>query len=204
MKKVITMLMGLSSLLSASATETETPQLPDNVPGLTQVVELTWYEIDPGVRTYLILLSAVTMELSAELPGGGITATPEQQFDLMQKVMDNTPTDSLTGEYLEFIKAANVINTKIVNVLKVEKPTDIRGVTAVTARYQDELNALYDKYPLAARYFKPDAQMAISFMLMQETDIQRVQIQAAMAGKNQKEIMQTVAAHLRRVAADQM
>ena len=70
MKKVITMLMGLSSLLSASATETETPQLPDNVPGLTQVVELTWYEIDPGVRTYLILLSAVTMELSAELPGG--------------------------------------------------------------------------------------------------------------------------------------
>ena len=204
MKKVINILIAMSSLLSATATASDTPQLPDNVPGLTQVVELTWYEIDPGVRKYLILMSAVTMELSAELPGGGISATPEQQFDLMQKVMDNTPTDSLTGEYLQFIQEANVINTKIVNVLKAEKPTDIRGVTAVTARYQDELNALYEKYPQAARYFKPDAQMAISFMLMQETDIQRVQIQAAMAGKNQKEIMQTVAAHLRRVAADQM
>lgn len=198
------MIVGLSSLLSATATESATAQLPDNVPGLTQVVDLTWYEIDPGVRSYLILMSAVTMELSAELPGCGITATPEQQFDMMQKVMDNTPTDSLTGEYLLFVQEANVINTKIVNDLKAEKPTNIQGVTAISARYQNELNALYDKYPQAARYFKPDAQMAISFMLMQETDIQRVQIQAVMAGKNQKEVMQTVAAHLRRVAADQM
>ncbi len=198
------MIMGLSSLLSATATESATAQLPDNVPGLTQVVELTWYEIDPGVRSYLILMSAVTMELSAELPGCGITATPEQQFDMMQKVMDNTPKDSLTGEYLLFVQEANVINTKIVNDLKAEKPTNIQGVTAISARYQNELNALYDKYPQAARYFKPDAQMAISFMLMRETEIQRVQIQAVMAGKNQKEVMQTVAAHLRRVAADQM
>ena len=203
MKKYFTLLIGISSLLSAYATENTPKELPDNVPGVTQVTQLSWYEIDPGVRTYLILMSAITMELSAELPDGGVAATPEQQFDMMQKVMDNTPTDSLTGEYLQFIQEAKVVNTKIVNTLKAEKPTDVRGVNAVTARYQHELDALYEKYPQAAHYFKPESQMARSFMMLQETDIQRVQIQAMMAGKNQKEIMQTIAAHLRRVAADQ-
>ncbi len=205
MKKSILALACAAFTFCAQAQQEVAPaaELPDNVPGLTMQNTITWYEIDPGVRTYLILLTANTLELSAELPNGGVAPTPDQQFDLMQKVVDKTPLDSLTGEYRQYMEEANVINGKIIEVLKKEKPTNVKGVMEVRSRYMGEIDAINKKYPQAARYFNEEAQMAISIMLMQETDIQRVTIQAAMAGKNQKETMKTVVEHLRRVAADQ-
>lgn len=205
MKRSILALVCAAFAFSAEAQQTAAPttQLPDNVPGFTMKNQLSWFEIDPGVRTYLILLTANTLELSAELPGGGAAPTPEQQFDLMQKVVDATPLDSLTGEYRQYVEEANIINRKIISVLKVEKPTNVAGVMAVRNRYAGEIEALNKKYPQAAKYFSEQAQMAISLMIMRETEIQRVTIQAAMAGKNQKETMKTVVEHLRRVAADQ-
>ena len=199
MKKTLVALLCMAGTLMAQ-TPAPSQTLPDNVPGITMQSSLSWYDIDAGVRTYLILLMANTMELSAEIQGDG---TPEQQFDLMQKVVDATPLDSLSGEYLEFIKEANKINTKIIDTLKAEKPTDVKGVVAVSARFDGELNKLYAKYPQAARYFSKDAQMAISLMMMRETEIQRVFQQALMAGKTPAEINKTVIEHLRRVAADQ-
>ena len=52
-----------------------------------QAVHINWYEIPPDIRRYLILMTAVSMELNAELPDGGINPTPQQQFDMMQKMM---------------------------------------------------------------------------------------------------------------------
>lgn len=203
MKKTLVTLLCMTGTLMAQS-PAPTKSLPDNVPGITMQSSLSWYDIDAGVRTYLILLMANTMELSAEIQGdGSVPPTPEQQFDLMQKVVDATPLDSLSGEYLEFIKEANKINTKIIDTLKTEKPTDVKGVVAVSARFDGELNKLYAKYPQAARYFSKDAQMAITLMLMRETEIQRVSQQAFMAGKTPAEINKTVIEHLRRVAADQ-
>ncbi|MBR2125594.1 MAG: hypothetical protein IJ943_02535 [Akkermansia sp.] len=203
MKKTLVTLLCMAGTLMAQS-PAPTKSLPDNVPGITMQSSLSWYDIDAGVRTYLILLMANTMELSAEIQGdGSVPPTPEQQFDLMQKVVDATPLDSLSGEYLEFIKEANKINTKIIDTLKTEKPTDVKGVVAVSARFDGELNKLYAKYPQAARYFSKDAQMAITLMLMRETEIQRVSQQAFMAGKTPAEINKTVIEHLRRVAADQ-
>ncbi len=209
MKKAYTALACAFSLLTAHAADTEakTVEIPDNVPGFTMQSQLTWYEIDPGVRTYLILLMANTMEQSAILENaaqsGQAEVTPEQQFDLMQKVIELTPIDSLKGEYLEFVKESSEINKRIVAVLKEEKPTNVAGVIAVSSRFDAELESLYAKYPKAAVYFRKDAQMAISLMMMGETDIQRVMMQANMAGKSRDEIMKTVIDHLRRVAADQ-
>lgn len=203
MKKTLVALLCMAGTLMAQ-TPAQSQTLPDNVPGITMQSSLSWYDIDAGVRTYLILLMANTMELSAEIQGDGTELpTPEQQFDLMQKVVDATPLDSLSGEYLEFIKEANKINTKIIDTLKAEKPTDVKGVVAVSARFDGELNKLYAKYPQAARYFSKDAQMSITLMLMRETEIQRVSQQAFMAGKTPAEINKTVIEHLRRVAADQ-
>ena len=203
MKKTLVTLLCMTGTLMAQS-PAPTQSLPDNVPGITMQSSLSWYDIDAGVRTYLILLMANTMELSAEIQGDGTELpTPEQQFDLMQKVVDATPLDSLSGEYLEFIKEANKINTKIIDTLKAEKPTDVKGVVAVSARFDGELNKLYAKYPQAARYFSKDAQMSITLMLMRETEIQRVSQQAFMAGKTPAEINKTVIEHLRRVAADQ-
>ena len=176
MKKTLVTLLCMTGTLMAQS-PAPTKSLPDNVPGITMQSSLSWYDIDAGVRTYLILLMANTMELSAEIQGdGSVPPTPEQQFDLMQKVVDATPLDSLSGEYLEFIKEANKINTKIIDTLKTEKPTDVKGVVAVSARFDGELNKLYAKYPQAARYFSKDAQMAITLMLMRETEIQRVSV----------------------------
>ena len=203
MKKTLIALLCMAGTLMAQ-TPAPSQTLPGNVPGITMQSSLSWYDIDAGVRTYLILLMANTMELSAEIQGDGTELpTPEQQFDLMQKVVDATPLDSLSGEYLEFIKEANKINTKIIDTLKAEKPTDVKGVVAVSARFDGELNKLYAKYPQAARYFSKDAQMSITLMLMRETEIQRVSQQAFMAGKTPAEINKTVIEHLRRVAADQ-
>ncbi len=207
MKHSIIALACAATALTVQAQEAAAPaptrDLPDNVPGISMTTNLSWFEIDPGVRTYLILLTANTMELSAALPDGGVAPTPEQQFDLMQKVVDNTPLDSLTGEYRQYVEESNVINHKIIDVLKAEKPTNVAGVMAVRNRYKSEIDALNTKYPEAGKYFNEDAQMMISLMLMRETEIQRVAIQAAMAGKNQQETMKTVVEHLRRVAADQ-
>ncbi len=203
MKKTLVALLCIAGSLMAQ-TPAPTKTLPANVPGITMQSSLSWYDIDAGVRTYLILLMANSMELSAELQGDSSTPpTPEQQFDLMQKVVDATPLDSLSGEYLEFIKEANQVNTKIIETLKKEKPTDIKGVVEISARFDGELNKLYAKYPQAARYFRKDAQMSITLMLMRETEIQRVTQQAHMAGKTPEEINKTVVEHLRRVAADQ-
>ena len=205
MKKSILALACAAFTFCAQAQQESAPtaELPDNVPGATMQNTITWYEIDPGVRTYLILLAANTQELGAELPDGGVAPTPEQQFDLMQKVVEKTPLDSLTGEYRQYMEEANVINGKIIEELKKEKPTNMKGVMEVRGRYMGEIDALNKKYPQAARYFNEEAQLAISIMMLQETDIQRVAIQAAMAGKNPKEITKTVVEHLRRVAADQ-
>lgn len=205
MKKSILALACAAFTFCAQAQQEVAPaaELPDNVPGMTMQSRLNWYEIDPGVRTYLILLAANTMELSAELPDAGLNPTSEQQFDLMQKVVDKTPLDSLTGEYRQYMEEANVLNSKIIADLKKEKPTTLKGVMEVRSRYIAEIEGLNKKYPQAARYFNEEAQMAISIMMLQETDIQRVTIQAAMAGKSEKETMKTVVEHLRRVAADQ-
>lgn len=203
MKKTLVALLCVTGSLPAQTPVPE-QELPSNVPGITMQSSLSWYDIDAGVRTYLILLMANTMELSAEMLGDGTTPpTPEQQFDLLQKVVDTTPLDSLSGEYLEFVKESGVINAKIVEVLKKEKPTDVKGVIEVSSRFDGELNKLYDKYPQAARYFRKEAQMAITLMLMRETEIQRVSQQAYMAGKTPQEINRTVIEHLRRIAADQ-
>ncbi|MBQ2380323.1 MAG: hypothetical protein II295_08055 [Akkermansia sp.] len=210
MKKTYTTLACVLSMLTAHAADTteKTVEMPADVPGFTMQSQLTWYEIDPGVRTYLILLMANTMEQTAILENaaqsGQAVVTPEQQFDMMQKVIDLTPMDSLKGEYLEFVKESSEINKRIVEALKKEKPTNIAGVITVSSRFDAELEALYAKYPKAAVYFRKDAQMAISLMMMSETDMQRVMMQANMAGKSRDEIMKTVIDHLRRVAADQM
>ena len=207
-KKATTVLACALSMLTAHATDTaeKTVEMPDNVPGFTMQSQLTWYDIDPGVRTYCILMMANSLEIQNELDEAAATSevTLEQQFDTMQKVIDMTPTDSLKGEYLEFVKASSEINRRIVAELKEKKPTNITGIMAITANYDGELEALYAKYPQAAKYFSKDAQMAISLMMMSETDMQRVMIQASMAGKSRSEIMKTVVEHLRRVAADQM
>ena len=89
MKKSILALACAAFTFCAQAQQEVTPaaELPDNVPGLTMKNTITWYEIDPGVRTYLILLTANTLELSAELPNGGVAPTPDQQFDLMQSMV---------------------------------------------------------------------------------------------------------------------
>ncbi|MBQ3217301.1 MAG: hypothetical protein IJB33_00335 [Akkermansia sp.] len=205
MKHRLLALAYVATTLAIQAQESNTPtkELPNDVPGVTMTTDLSWFEIDPGVRSYLILLTANTMELSAALPDGGVAPTPEQQFDIMEKVVENTPLDSLTGEYRQYVEEANAINRKIIATLKAEKPTTPQGVMEVRGRYLSEIEAINAKYPQAGKYFNEKAQMAIALMLMRETEVSRVAIQAAMAGKNQQETMKTVVEHLRRVAADQ-
>lgn len=203
MKKALFALLFATGTLLAQTPPPNRP-LPVNESGATMQTPLSWYDIDAGVRTYLILVMANTMELTAEMTGNGAaTPTPEQQFELMQKVVDSTPLDSLSGEYLEFVKETNLINTKIINTLKAEKPRGVAGMQEVTARYDGEIERLLAKYPKAAKYFRKEAQMAITLMLMRETEIQRVTQQAFMAGKTPSEVYKTVAEHLHRVAADQ-
>lgn len=205
MKHRLLALACVVTTLAAQAQESSAPtgELPNDVPGVTMTTNLSWFEIDPGVRSYLILLTANTMELSAALPNGGVAPTPEQQFDMMEKVVENTPLDSLTGEYRQYVEEANAINRKIIAALKAEKPSTPKGVMEVRGRYISEIDAINTKYPQAGKYFNESAQMAIALMLMRETEVTRVAIQAAMAGKNQQETMKTVVEHLRRVAADQ-
>ncbi|MBR5894341.1 MAG: hypothetical protein IKZ13_02220 [Akkermansia sp.] len=205
MNKIILAIICAAGLVTAHAQEATQPvkEMPANVPGFTQETVVSWYDIDPGVRKYFILLTANSMAATAELPDGGVNPTPEQEFDMMQKVMDETPTDSLKGEYLAYVQESNAINRRIVADLKAERPTDIQGVMAVTSRYDGELSALCAKYPEAGKYFAKEAAIGMSIMLMRETEIQRVAMQAAMAGKSPKECMQTVVEHLRRVAEDQ-
>ncbi len=204
MKKALLILTALTSLpLLAQEQAVEEATAPMIIPMEEGARQLTWYEIDPGVRKYLILLTANTMELSAQLPDGGVNPTPEQSFDMMEQVIRRTPMDSLTGEYLQFVTEANELNYRIIATLKAEKPENHAGVFAVTNRFQGEIDALNAKYPQASRYFSQSAQMEIAMLLTRELDIQRVMIQAAMAGKTQQEAMKTVVEHLRYEAEHQ-
>ncbi len=204
MKKALLILTALSSLpLLAQEQVVEEAAAPMIIPMEEGARQLTWYEIDPGVRKYLILLTANTMELSAQLPDGGVNPTPEQSFDMMEQVIRRTPMDSLTGEYLQFVTEANELNYRIIATLKEEKPQNHAGVFAITNRFQGEIDALNAKYPQASRYFSQSAQMEIAMLLTRELDIQRVMIQAAMAGKTQQEAMKTVVEHLRYEAEHQ-
>lgn len=164
---------------------------------------INWYDIPPNIRKYLILMTAVSMELNAELPDGGINPTPEQQFDMMQKIIERTPIDFLTGEAGAYIAEANELNLAIVEALRRESPKDRAGIMAVRERFSSQIDALNAKYPAVGRYFTPQAQMSISMMIARETDLQRVMIQAAMAGKTQKEAMRTAVEHLRYEAEQQ-
>lgn len=92
---------------------------------------INWYDIPPNIRKYLILMTAVSMELNAELPDGGINPTPEQQFDMMQKIIERTPIDFLTGEAGAYIAEANELNLAIVEALRRESPKDRAGIMAV-------------------------------------------------------------------------
>lgn len=204
MKKALLILTALTSLpLLAQEQVVEEATAPMIIPMEEGARQLTWYEIDPGVRKYLILLTANTMELSAQLPDGGVNPTPEQSFDMMEQVIRRTPMDSLTGEYLQFVTEANELNYRIIATLKEEKPENHAGVIAITNRFQGEIDALNAKYPQASRYFSQSAQMEIAMLLTRELDIQRVMIQAAMAGKTQQEAMKTVVEHLRYEAEHQ-
>ncbi len=204
MKKALLILTALSSLpLLAQEQVVEEDAAPMIIPMEEGARQLTWYEIDPGVRKYLILLTANTMELSAQLPDGGVNPSPEQSFDMMEPVIRRTPMDSLTGEYLQFVTEANELNYRIIATLKEEKPQNHAGVFAITNRFQGEIDALNAKYPQASRYFSQSAQMEIAMLLTRELDIQRVMIQAAMAGKTQQEAMKTVVEHLRYEAEHQ-
>ena len=183
MKKALLILTALTSLpLLAQEQVVEEATAPMIIPMEEGARQLTWYEIDPGVRKYLILLTANTMELSAQLPDGGVNPTPEQSFDMMEQVIRRTPMDSLTGEYLQFVTEANELNYRIIATLKEEKPENHAGVIAITNRFQGEIDALNEKYPQASRYFSQSAQMEIAMLLTRELDIQRVMIQAARAG----------------------
>ncbi|MBR5887354.1 MAG: hypothetical protein IKZ07_04000 [Akkermansia sp.] len=198
-KTLVALLCAVSSLSAETAQSIDSGDVSLPIaPDMTMQKQMSWYDIDAGVRTYLILLLANSIELGQEAD-----SSPEAQFDIMQKIMDITPLDSLSGEYLAFVKEANIINTKIVNALRAEKPTNVKDIVKISARFDGELEALYAKYPLAAEYFRKDAQMGISLMILQEAEIVRVSQQAAMAGKSPQEINKTVIEHLRRVAADQ-
>lgn len=166
-------------------------------------VHFSWYDIDPAIRKYLILMSAVSMELNAELPNGGANPTPEQHFDMMQKIVERTPVDFLTGEALAYITEANKLNITIVETLRRESPKDRAGIMAVRDRFVPQIDALAAKYPTVSRYFSPQAQISISMMILRETDLQRVMMQAAMAGKSHKEAMRTAVEHLRYEAEQQ-
>lgn len=204
MKKALLILTALTTLpVLAQEQVVEEATAPMIIPMEEGARQLTWYEIDPGVRKYLILLTANTMELSAQLPDGGVNPTPEQSFDMMEQVIRRTPMDSLTGEYLQFVTEANELNYRIIATLKAEKPENHAGVIAITNRFQGEIDALNAKYPQASRYFSQSAQMEIAMLLTRELDIQRVMIQAAMAGKTQQEAMKTVVEHLRYEAEHQ-
>ncbi len=204
MKKALLILTALTTLpVLAQEQVVEEATAPMIIPKEEGARQLTWYEIDPGVRKYLILLTANTMELSAQLRDGGVNLTPEQSFDMMEQVILRTPLDSLTGEYLQFVTEANELNYRIIATLKEEKPENHAGVIAITNRFQGEIDALNEKYPQASRYFSQSAQMEIAMLLTRELDIQRVMIQAAMAGKTQQEAMKTVVEHLRYEAEHQ-
>lgn len=168
-----------------------------NAPNAAEERQIVWYEIDPGVRKYLILLAANAMELSAELPDEGISPTAEQQIDMMEQVIRRTPLDSLIGEYLQFVTEANELNFRIIAALREEKPANHTGIMAVTQRFENEIDALCVKYPQAGRYFNRRAQMQITLMISRETDVQRVMMQSVMAGKTRRESMRTVVEHLR-------
>ncbi len=165
--------------------------------------QISWFEIDPAIRKYLILMTAVSMELNAELPDCGINPTPEQQFDMMQKIIERTPVDFLTGEAKAYITEANKLNLVIVEALRRESPKSRAEIMAVRDRFSPQIDALTAKYPSVGRYFTPQAQISISMMLARETDLQRVMLQAAMAGKSQKEAMRTAVEHLRYEAEQQ-
>lgn len=205
MKKALLILTALTTLpVLAQEQVAEEATVPMIMPMEEGARQLTWYEIDPGVRKYLILLTANTMELSAELLGCGVmNPTPEQSFDMMEQVIRRTPMDSLTGEYLQFVTEANELNYRIIATLREEKPENHAGVIAITNRFQGEIDALNAKYPQASRYFSQSAQMEIAMLLTRELDVQRVMIQAAMAGKSQQEAMRTVVEHLRYEAEHQ-
>lgn len=192
----------LLSPCSPAADEHEAATAPEI--GLSVPTEyINWYEIEPAIRKYLILMTAVSMELNAELPDGGINPTPEQQFDMMQKIVERTPIDFLTGEARAYITEANTLNLAIVEALRRESPKDHAGIMAVRERFSPQIDALTAKYPTVSRYFTPQAQMSISMMIARETDLQRVMTQAAMAGKTQKEAMRTAVEHLRYEAEQQ-
>ena len=204
MKKTILILAALSALpLCAQESTGEEQPVDINTPFAANQTRINWYEIDPGVRKYLILQAANTMELSAELPDYGVSPTPEQQFDMMEQVIRRTPLDSLTGEYLQFVTEANELNFRIIASLRKEKPADHAGIIAISKRYKPEIDALCMKYPQAGRYFSQEAQMQIALALSYELNVQRVMMQASMAGKSRQEVMRTIVEHLRHEAEQQ-
>ncbi len=166
-------------------------------------VHINWYEIPPDIRRYLILMTAVSMELNAELPDGGINPAPQQQFDMMQKIVERTPVDFLTGEARAFITEANRLNLTIVDTLRREAPEDRAGILAVRERFAPQIDELAARHPSVSRYFTPEAQVFISMMIIRETDLQRVMMQASMAGKSRQEAMRTAVEHLRYEAEQQ-
>lgn len=166
-------------------------------------VHINWYEIPPDIRRYLILMTAVSMELNAELPDGGINPAPQQQFDMMQKIVERTPVDFLTGEARAFITEANRLNLTIVDTLRREAPEDRAGILAVRERFAPQIDELAARHPTVSRYFTPEAQVYISMMIIRETDLQRVMMQASMAGKSRQEAMRTAVEHLRYEAEQQ-
>ena len=168
-----------------------------------KAVHINWYEIPPDIRRYLILMTAVSMELNAELPDGGINPAPQQQFDMMQKIVERTPVDFLTGEARAYITEANRLNLTIVDTLRREAPEDRASILAVRERFAPQIDELAARYPTVSRYFTPEAQVFISMMIIRETDLQRVMMQASMAGKSRQEAMRTAVEHLRYEAEQQ-
>lgn len=148
-------------------------------------------------------MTAVSMELNAELPDGGINPAPQQQFDMMQKIVERTPVDFLAGEARDYITEANKLNLAIVDTLRREAPEDRAGILAVRERFAPQIDELAARYPMVSRYFTPEAQVYISMMIIRETDLQRVMMQASMAGKSRQEAMRTAVKHLRYEAEQQ-
>lgn len=188
-------------LLTVATGLTLTAAPSDNVTIQSPSPSFTWHDVDPGVRKYLILVLANTLSIQSQYMQTALT--PQQQFDIMEQVIDSTPTDCLSGDYLSYITESNKINRRMIAVFRKENPSSASAVRSIRHRFEGEINALNRKYPNTSRFFTREAQARMSQLLTDKTGLRRVMEQARKDGKSPQEILRLAGEHLRKEAEQQ-
>ena len=130
------------------------------------VETITWEQLDPGVRKFIIKFVAYGMEKTHEL----MDDSDDAMAQIIKALELNTQADTsdLTGEYKAYHKALLPINKFMIEDLKKEEPVPLPTSMSemgeyqqklmdktlkVRAKYQTQMDEINRKYPNAAALF---------------------------------------------------